>query len=337
MNASPLAQISHSMASVVLGALGSGVAWCVYRFSRAPVTSTGVVLMVLAYGITTGNALLWQTARHPAPMFAAHAEAAMPAIDPVDVAAVPQPIAPAAELSAPEPDRTAAAAAEPPAPLAPAAEPASAAIGNAEVARMQEKLKAMGLFNGTVDGYYGPRTADAIRAFEERFGLPRTGAISPEVLDAIENAPLTTSEAPDVDTEGLAILIAEIPPEAMEVLEASAPAVSGEGADTALAQLEAIPEDGPVAEDRDLFSSLLALARPEPSSQPVQPALDTELVSAVQRGLSQLGFLRGPTNGIAGDETARAIRNFEIFHNFEPTGTVSYALLDRLVDAGADL
>ena len=62
-------------------------------------------------------------------------------------------------------------------------------IGNADIAAMQEKLKQLGLFDGTVDGYYGPKTADAIRAFEQRHGLPRTGAASPQVIEAVRGAP----------------------------------------------------------------------------------------------------------------------------------------------------
>jgi len=333
MNASPIAQMSHSVTSVMAGALGSGLAWCVARFSRAPVTSTGIVLIVLAYGAATGNALFWQSERHPAPMFASYAEEPVPAIEPVEVASTTQQPVVSTPAATPGP-----ATSQPmPAEVQTPAPEQQASIGNEDVARMQEKLKAMGLFNGTVDGYYGPRTADAIRAFEERAGMPRTGAISPAVLEAVENAALTTSEVPAIDSASVATLIAESPEVAPAPSEPADVPAPPETVETALAVLETVPEDGPTWEETNVFASLLALARPEPSSQPVQPALDTQLVSAVQEGLSQLGFLRGPTNGIAGDETARAIRNFEIFHNFEPSGAVSYALLDRLVAAGAEL
>ena len=73
------------------------------------------------------------------------------------------------------------------------------------------------------------------------------------------------------------------------------------------------------------------------SAPSIPPALDQELVSDIQRGLSRLGFLQGPINGVADESTARAIRRFQIFNNFSPTGEVSHGLRQMLVNAGAYL
>jgi peptidoglycan hydrolase-like protein with peptidoglycan-binding domain len=61
-------------------------------------------------------------------------------------------------------------------------------VGNKDAFQVQKKLTELGLFDGAVDGYYGPRTAQAIRAFEERNGMTPTGALSREVVDAILRA-----------------------------------------------------------------------------------------------------------------------------------------------------
>ena len=46
----------------------------------------------------------------------------------------------------------------------------------------------LGLFNGKVDGFYGPMTASAIRSFETRNGMTPTGANDATVVEAILGA-----------------------------------------------------------------------------------------------------------------------------------------------------
>ena len=61
------------------------------------------------------------------------------------------------------------------------------------------------------------------------------------------------------------------------------------------------------------------------------------IVARVQRGLASLGFLHGPIDGVAGEATAKAIRTFETFYNYERTGRITPELPDLLVKAGATL
>jgi peptidoglycan hydrolase-like protein with peptidoglycan-binding domain len=67
------------------------------------------------------------------------------------------------------------------------------------------------------------------------------------------------------------------------------------------------------------------------------PAANTDLVRQVQRGLASLGFLHGAIDGEANAATARAIRNFEVYHNYEVTGRVTPELVDMLIAAGASV
>ena len=64
---------------------------------------------------------------------------------------------------------------------------------------------------------------------------------------------------------------------------------------------------------------------------------DQATVSKVQRGLASLGFLHGPVDGVPGEATAKAIRSFETFYNYERTGRITAELPDLLVKAGATL
>jgi hypothetical protein len=53
-------------------------------------------------------------------------------------------------------------------------------------------------------------------------------------------------------------------------------------------------------------------------------------VSAVQSKLADLGYYRGPIDGIAGDQTQAALARYQEDHNLSVTGTVTAATLQAL-------
>jgi peptidoglycan hydrolase-like protein with peptidoglycan-binding domain len=182
MTATTFSRLPLAAGSAVATSLGRAGLWTLSRYMRAPLASTGLMALVTLTALAGSNALYFQTARHPAPFFS-------PATD------VPASVAqPAAPMLAPIPaERTAVLA-----PVvtndttgsvatAPQAIP-NAPVGNKQAFDVQKKLTELGLFNGKVDGFYGPMTASAIRAFEERNGLEPTGALTPAVVDAIMRA-----------------------------------------------------------------------------------------------------------------------------------------------------
>lgn len=62
-------------------------------------------------------------------------------------------------------------------------------VDNRDAVRdMQQKLKRLGLYKGSTDGGFGPRTEGAVRAFQQKHGLPDTGIADPETLDQLEAA-----------------------------------------------------------------------------------------------------------------------------------------------------
>jgi peptidoglycan hydrolase-like protein with peptidoglycan-binding domain len=74
-------------------------------------------------------------------------------------------------------------------------------------------------------------------------------------------------------------------------------------------------------------------ATPAPAN--AQSSNDPELVAKVQRGLASLGFLAGAVDGVPGEATAKAIRNFEVYYNYPVTGKVTPQLVGMLEQAGA--
>ncbi len=50
---------------------------------------------------------------------------------------------------------------------------------------VQLELRRRGFYGGEIDGIFGPRTRDAVAAYQDRRGLPVTGAIDRETLRAL--------------------------------------------------------------------------------------------------------------------------------------------------------
>jgi peptidoglycan hydrolase-like protein with peptidoglycan-binding domain len=183
MTASTLTHLPLAAGSAVAASLGRAVLWAFSRYMRAPLASTGLMALVTLTALAGSNALYFQTGHHPAPFFAPAQSASVADVKPI---AAPEPLpAPAERLAvvAPLPSNETTGSVATPAPRIP-----EAPVGNREAFAVQKKLTELGLFNGTVDGFYGPMTANAIRSFEERNGLEPTGALTPAVVEAILGA-----------------------------------------------------------------------------------------------------------------------------------------------------
>lgn len=436
MTAAILTRLPLEAGGAVLAVTGravhSAISWGFAHYMKAPLASTGIVAMVTLSLMATSNALYFQHTRHPAPLFSVSEGGDIdPSVAPVVPA--PRPVTKKAAVTplvvVPKVETTASVPAN------------DKPIGNAEVFEVQRKLEALKLFNGTVDGYYGPKTANAIRAFEQKAGLKPMGQLSPEIVKAILDAPMISAEPepkplPKVEPVPVAD---PLPKVIVEPVAETAPMPKP------LPQVQAVvePEPAPQVEDRPRFvvkplavnkpltrelpdtpqeavniavetagdaidtiiNGVQTLAmtqkprpKPEPkvqaapatlqfTSQPAAtsavepivtasvaavpvvapraaattevrvkpqevPVLDTDAkpeelqgfsvtdpatVSKVQRGLASLGFLHGPVDGVAGEATAKAIRSFETFYNYERTGRITAELPDLLVKAGATL
>ena len=89
-----------------------------------------------------------------------------------------------------------------PAPLFAAEEPAESADlaePDALVEALQSELKAAGYYEGPVDGLAGPETEAAIVTFERASGREATGAVRPELLEAIHAGAGAPGSAGDAD------------------------------------------------------------------------------------------------------------------------------------------
>jgi peptidoglycan hydrolase-like protein with peptidoglycan-binding domain len=348
MNTSTLAGLPAFASNSVLNGLGRFLRWSLARFFSAPLQNTALGMLGVAIVVSTSNALFWQTAVHPAPLFAQQTTApASPHTDKTaPIAPLPrvlearptgQPLAEQASAPAQNPAQS------PSITPAPTQSPAELPhepgnVSNEQLARAQEVLKTLGLFEGKVDGFYGPQTAQGIRAFELRNGLAPKGALTPQIIQKIINSPVTLQ--PSAQT----VSVRQIP-QALAQSQPDTPQANSEDLGNvpmpAPLQTQSIPDPlsaitQSVAARQNVPTSLSpAQTAPVAEAAAIAPVVDAELVRKIQRGLASLGFLAGSIDGIPGEATARAIRNFEVYNNYQVTGEVSAQMLDLLLEGGA--
>jgi peptidoglycan hydrolase-like protein with peptidoglycan-binding domain len=136
--------------------------------------------VVVAAVAATSPGLWRQQNRIPVQM-AAPTPSVAPAATPQPVSSAPPApqaagTAPAAATSAPQPD-----AATPPPPAPAPGRP----LNPQQVVQLQTQLRALGFNPGPIDGMVGPRTMTAAKEFQAFYGLPATGAIDSNLLDAV--------------------------------------------------------------------------------------------------------------------------------------------------------
>lgn len=326
----------------VASAAGRAAMWAVAAYLRAPLRNTALTGLITLSAMAGSNALYNQSAQHPAPMFGSFTARQ----------AEPTPVMPAerpAQLLATKP----AATVETTNSIARTAELAAEPIGNAEVFEIQRKLAAFKLFDAKVDGIYGPRTARAIKAFEQQIGRRATGQLTPEIIAIIKATPITAEPAP-VPPKPVAETVAAPVVETTPVVELAlpapepltseeAPAPEASAGVTTLAMNSPPEQTGPtkrVVQTIEVRADAAPaqLAMTGPITTPIDVTKidsDPKVVSAVQRGLSSLGFLHGTIDGVAGEATAKAIRNFEVYYNYNVTGRITPELVNLLVQNGA--
>jgi peptidoglycan hydrolase-like protein with peptidoglycan-binding domain len=395
MTVEAFSSLPFQAGGAVAVAAGRTVLWVVSAYMRQPLRNTAIATLIGLSSMAGSNALYKQAHHHPAPLFGSFSEH-------TEVAeAEPAPVMPAAR---PKKLTLSKLSTETTGSVAPAAA-ADRVIGNADVIELQRKLTAFKLFDGTVDGLFGPRTARAIKAFEQMIGRTPRGLLTPEIIEVIKATPiiaepaklaLTPAPAPAARTEPAKIVTETVAPLALaepekplaapakplpaptpllatpaETVAAPAQLVTPPAAVATTDPSPALALDvaGDMAEDAigALASGVTTMAMTSTASVPkrtvqtiavkvtppapaqTMPAEltppaesravldDTQIVGAVQRGLSSLGFLHGEIDGVAGEATAKAIRNFEVYYNYDVTGRITPGLVKLLVQNGASI
>jgi peptidoglycan hydrolase-like protein with peptidoglycan-binding domain len=223
---------------------------------RHPGRTALTVLAVAAAGAIAANAAFLQTGEHPSPLFMTRDSGAAAAATQAAAAGAPAPEPAASREPVDEIGRLVEVAAV-------GAPQVAAVAASPTVVEVQQLLLAQGYQPGAVDGLFGTRTENAIRAYQADQGVAVTGRIT-EGLLALLRATAATPVSPNV----------ALAAEGMQLL-------------------------------------------------------------AVQTALNQIGYGPISANGAMSNETAQAVRGFQLEYGLDVTGRVDQATIDRLIAIGA--
>ena len=67
-----------------------------------------------------------------------------------------------------------------------------------QITKVQEGLKALGVYTGDVTGKIDKATTDAIKAFQKDKGMKETGRVSKKLIEALDKAKTEKAGAPPV-------------------------------------------------------------------------------------------------------------------------------------------
>ncbi len=169
------------------------------------------------------------------------------------------------------------------------------------ISEMQQALGRLGIYDGEPDGILGPQTRDAIIAYQKQASLDATGKVSDELLVHARIRSLTSVATPRPKPTQTAA--PEIKPRAT-TSEASSRTTTGE-----IGRATLDPAPGPAA--------------------------SSDLIKNIQTGLSKLAYADIEIDGVAGQETTKAISDFQKHYNLPVTGTPDEIVLMKLREIGA--
>lgn len=326
--------------AALFSSMGRGALWVMVRAMQAPLTSAVAMIMTIGVISATSNALFMQEHMHPAPLFGQRAMiAATPQVEPEKIITTPQRVVAT-------PQRIAVAPRVLPQAPAPKMQQALAEITHADIMDLQKRLTAFGFYTGEADGFYGPNTATAIRAFEAQNGLSVVGALTPQILTQVKLSAMPNRQKANVPAvKPLAAVERRSNDIERAVTKVASQAVSGgqnltrEANKLVEKTIKDVEQRVALVAQPDRLSQITqkVAAKSEVKSPARVDANDPVYVKQVQAGLASLGFLQGRVDGVAGEETARAIRNFEVYYNYNVTGAITPGLIDILFEAGAKI
>lgn len=177
--------------------------------------------------------------------------------------------------------------------------------------RVQIALESLGLYRGTVDGLMGPQTRAAIAGYQKTLGMDATGEIDDRLLDALgiggERRTRHAAPAPQaVAPAPQAVPATAAPEQAYAAVPAAAP----------------LPRPRDAAATTELLQEVRAAA-----------AVQADVVR-VQAGLRAFGNEGIEIDGVMGEKTRAAIREFQSLFRLPVTGEPDERLLAKMQEIG---
>ncbi|MBQ8094769.1 MAG: peptidoglycan-binding protein [Clostridia bacterium] len=239
---------------------------------------------------------------------------------------------------------------------APTAAPASETTQSASsgtIMQVQEKLKALGFYNGEVTGNAGSKTTAAIKAFQQKYGLTADGIAGSATLaklNEVYNSQGKTSEtsAPSATSAPANSASSSTIRQVQEKLKALGfynGEVTGNAGSKTTAAIKAFQKKYGLTADGIVGSATLnklnevynaaGSSASDTSAEPVSTSSSNSSVSSstirqVQEKLKALGFYSGEVTGNAGSKTTAAIKAFQKKYGLTTDGIIGNATLTKL-------
>ena len=187
---------------------------------------------------------------------------------------------------------------------------------------VQVELRRLGMYEGSLDGLSGPATERAVRAWERARGLAETGAVDEKLLgrlamdrgNALYGVPVPPPSPVPPNTGA-------VPPRSSVSVPSTAPRP---------------PAGASAPSSRDTGTGGIASLIARETGVPVPPAdvggtsAERERVRAIQAGLKELGYGPIDVDGLKGEQTANAVRRFELDRGLAITGEISDTVLQEI-------
>lgn len=296
----------------ILSAARGTFGWIGEMIAENPGSAGAVTAFAVAMTFFTANAVYFQDGQHPSALFATRPEAVR--FVPEEEAAKPR------EEAGDEPNVTRfllqedekQAARHPEIPASaplPAKRPAVIAVdrtlepvelasdADAGIAGIQELLAKLGYYEGEVDGLRGPKTNAAIDSYKNNVGLRGIELTDAELMTSIRNNLDVTAAIP-------------------------APRPQSDKTEEAVAA--PVPAPAVPAAEPDEAGDATRLLDRIPSAEVVK----------VQAALRAFGNTDVAVDGIAGEQTHAAIREFQSLFRLPVTGEIDGVLLDKMRAVG---
>ncbi|MEM7214860.1 MAG: peptidoglycan-binding protein [Pseudomonadota bacterium] len=143
--------------------------------------SIATILFGLSFSLVASNAILYQSEKHPAPIWVSQKNGSeVPVNKPVELAIAPGESSDYIITQSISLERI-------PVPIAKPINPRTFAAQSSLVREVQASLKDVGIYKGHVDGIYGDETRRAIQEFQEKAGIIPDGEASYGLLARIKS------------------------------------------------------------------------------------------------------------------------------------------------------
>lgn len=203
-----------------------------------------------------------------------------------------------------------------------AAAPATTQTTYADV-EIQTRLIELGFLSGKADGIFGPRSIDALKAFQSFCGFSATGEKDARTLSMLfgdESALPTPSPTPLAkgarDDEAQST-IKDIQERliALDYLTGTADGIFGGGTERAIREFQELHglEVTGAADENTLAQLNAASAMPKPTPEPtprIKGAKGDE-IKLIQESLRIMGFMSGSVDGDFGGETEESVKRYQ--------------------------